>query len=112
MAARNGDPVAEERLLDEVRDHHPVAARLARPDGVEQPHHRHRELLFLVIGKAEELVDRFGGGFAVGHGVDHVERPGVEIAAGEDALVRGAATVTELGSVSCLTGRRRVVLPL
>ena len=37
---------------------HPVLARLARPDGVEEPRDDAVELALLVVGEGEELVHR------------------------------------------------------
>ena len=52
------DRLAGERALDERRDHHPVLAALARPDGVEQPHDDAVEIVLGVVREREELVHR------------------------------------------------------
>src|SRR5262245_42987596 len=52
------DRLAGERALDHARDHHPVAAALPRPDGVEQPHDHRVEAALEVVREREVLVHR------------------------------------------------------
>ena len=49
-------------LLDQGGNDHAVLAGLARSDGIEQPHHHGRQLLFAPIGEGQKLVDRFRTG--------------------------------------------------
>ena len=82
--AVDGDRLARQALPHEVRDHHAVAAGLARPDGIEEARDDHRQLLLFPVGQRQELVDRLAarvgpavfrrrshhevGVFAEGHG--------------------------------------------
>ena len=52
------DRVPRQPLPDEIRNHHAVAAGLARPHGVEEARDDHRQLLLLPIRQRQELVDR------------------------------------------------------
>ncbi len=54
--------LAGQRLLHEARDHHAVAAGLARADGVEQAKDRHRQPMLVVIRQRQELIHHLGGG--------------------------------------------------
>ncbi len=56
--AEDLEPAAAERGADEARDHHPVAAALARADGVEEADDHAVEPALLVVGEREELVHR------------------------------------------------------
>src|SRR4029079_7551588 len=56
--AVNLDRVAGERALDEARDHHSVAAALAWPDVMEEPHDDRVESALEVVREREVLVHR------------------------------------------------------
>ncbi len=54
--AIHGYRLVLERLRDEARHDHPVLARLARPDGIEQAHDGHGQRLLVRVGEREMLV--------------------------------------------------------
>src|ERR1035437_6138164 len=56
----HGEWLAGERLPDEARDNHAVAAGLARADGVEQPDYDRLQTVFHRIQVGEGLVERLG----------------------------------------------------
>ena len=56
--AVHGDRLLGERLVDEPRDHHPVAPGLARPDRVEQARDDRRQPALAPVGDRQELVER------------------------------------------------------
>ncbi len=60
--AEHRDRFTGQRLPHEVRNHHPVLARLPGSDGVEEAHDDHRELALLPVGEREKLVDRLAAG--------------------------------------------------
>src|SRR4029450_13229565 len=62
--AKNRDRLALERLANEVRQYHAVAAGLSRADGVEEAQDDHRHLLLVPVGESEPFVQglRAGGG--------------------------------------------------
>ncbi len=47
--------------LDEIGEHHSIAAGLPGTDGIEQASHDDGQLLFLPVGKSEKLIERLGG---------------------------------------------------
>src|SRR5271156_6523357 len=53
-----------ERIFDEIREDHAVAAGLAWADGVEETDDDDRYLFLLPIGEGEKFVEGFGGGVA------------------------------------------------
>src|SRR6185503_1383145 len=72
--AEHGDGPSVQGLLDEARDHHAVAAGLARADGSEEADDDRRHLALLEVGEREEFVDQLGRGVgpaALRAGADH-----------------------------------------
>src|SRR5713226_8360070 len=47
--------------LDEIGEHHSIAAGLPRANGIEQANDNDGQLFFLPIGKSEKLIERLGG---------------------------------------------------
>src|SRR5882724_5560045 len=60
--AVNGDGRVVQRLTDEIRKDHAVAASLARADSVEETDDDDGNLLFFPVREGEKFVECFGGG--------------------------------------------------
>src|SRR5213075_849916 len=60
--AVNGNGGVVQRLTDEIRKDHAVAASLARSDGVEEADDDNGNLLFFPVREGEKFVESFGSG--------------------------------------------------
>ena len=60
--AVDGERLARERLADQARHDHAVAAGLARPDRVEEARDGDRQVALAPVGHRQKLVDRLRAG--------------------------------------------------
>ena len=60
-AAIDADGGVVESGLDEIGEHHSVAAGLPGAHGIEQASHDDREFFLLPVGKGKKFIERFGG---------------------------------------------------